>query len=113
VACPTISQVGSDDDGYAVRLKLHYFWEYCDHPEHGLVDDSPLYIFDGKGHTRAGLSCHASVQFDVIVSAATSWSVCNLWVVGMHVPAGTFGDRSGSKHLLKVRGVCPPGHQWK
>jgi hypothetical protein len=45
---PSPLQVGSDDEGYAVRLRLQYFWEYCDHPDHGRVDDSPLYIFDGE-----------------------------------------------------------------
>ncbi len=38
-------QVGSDDDGYAVRLKLKHFLSYCRHPEHAPADDSPLYIF--------------------------------------------------------------------
>ena len=35
-------QVGSDDEGYAVRLKMAWFLQYCEHPEHGAVDDSPL-----------------------------------------------------------------------
>lgn len=39
--------MGSDDDGYAVRLKFKHFWRYANHPQHGLADDSPLYIFDG------------------------------------------------------------------
>ena len=38
-------QVGSDDDGYAVRLKLKHFLAYCSHPEHAPADDSPLYVF--------------------------------------------------------------------
>lgn len=39
--CPLL-QVGSDDDGYAVRLKLKHFLSYCTHPEHAPADDSPL-----------------------------------------------------------------------
>ncbi|KAK9861811.1 hypothetical protein WJX84_003667 [Apatococcus fuscideae] len=39
-------KVGSDDDGYGVRLKLEHFLAYLSDPEHRL-DDSPLYIFDG------------------------------------------------------------------
>jgi hypothetical protein len=40
-------QVGSDDDGYAVRLRLEHFLRYCCYPHHAGSDDSPLYIFDG------------------------------------------------------------------
>ncbi len=42
--CPArhLRQVGSDDDGYAVRLKLKHFMAYCSHPEHAPADDSPL-----------------------------------------------------------------------
>jgi len=47
-------QVGSDDDGYAVRLSLRRFLEYCNDPDHGVVDDSPLYIFDGTFSERTG-----------------------------------------------------------
>lgn len=39
-------KVGSDDDGYPVRMKLKHYLLYLLHPEHSL-DDSPLYIFDG------------------------------------------------------------------
>lgn len=37
-------QVGSDDDGYAVRLKLKHFLRYASTTR----DDNPLYIFDGS-----------------------------------------------------------------
>ncbi|CAD7698143.1 unnamed protein product [Ostreobium quekettii] len=39
-------KVGTDDDGYAVRLELCHFLHYMQSPNHALVDDSPLYIFD-------------------------------------------------------------------
>lgn len=41
-----MSQVGSDDEGYAVRLRFKWFLQYCFDPHH-VADDSPLYIFDG------------------------------------------------------------------
>lgn len=47
-------QVGSDDDGYAVRLSLRDFLYYRASREHGRLDDSPLYIFDGSFATRRG-----------------------------------------------------------
>lgn len=40
-------KVGSDDDGYAVRMKLKHFLQYAKDPEQGGTDDSPLYVFDG------------------------------------------------------------------
>ncbi|KAK3248162.1 hypothetical protein CYMTET_42371 [Cymbomonas tetramitiformis] len=46
-------KVGSDDDGYAVRIKFKYYYEYLHSLEHG-KDDSPLYIFDGTFADRAG-----------------------------------------------------------
>ena len=39
-------KVGSDDDGYPVRMKLKHYLSYLLHPQHQ-NDDSPLYIFDG------------------------------------------------------------------
>ncbi len=39
--------MGSDDDGYSVRLSFSRFMHYCNSTEHGQADDSPLYIFDG------------------------------------------------------------------
>ena len=45
-------KVGSDDDGYAVRLTMSEFQFYCDeekNPDNGCKrDDSPLYVFDGS-----------------------------------------------------------------
>ena len=41
-------KVGSDDDGYAVRLPYKYFHRYAHDPSHGVIDDSPLYIFDSN-----------------------------------------------------------------
>ena len=72
----SIDQVGSDDDGYAVRLKFAHFLEYLRDPEHSL-DDSPLYIFDGSFADRCSIEvlppilyeydehfCRGSVDFD-------------------------------------------------
>eukprot|EP00879_Flechtneria_rotunda_P029484 GHRR01031892.1.p1 GENE.GHRR01031892.1~~GHRR01031892.1.p1 ORF type:complete len:132 (+),score=29.12 GHRR01031892.1:790-1185(+) len=47
-------KVGSDDDGYAVRLRLEHFLRYCCYPHHAGSDDSPLYIFDGTFADRSG-----------------------------------------------------------
>eukprot|EP00798_Chlamydomonas_sp_ICE-L_P020979 gene20980-27834_t len=47
-------KVGSDDDGYAVRLKFSWFLDYVHSHEHGSVDDSPLYVFDGSFSDRTG-----------------------------------------------------------
>ena len=45
-------KVGSDDDGYAVRMTMTEFQFYCDeerNPDYGCKrDDSPLYVFDGS-----------------------------------------------------------------
>lgn len=40
-------KVGADDDGYPVRMKLKHYLMYVVHQQHGQIDDSPLYIFDG------------------------------------------------------------------
>ena len=47
-------QVGADDEGYAVRMKLRHYLEYVHSQEHARVDDSPLYIFDGTFASRRG-----------------------------------------------------------
>jgi len=47
-------QVGSDDDGYAVRMHLRHYLRYAADPAHGAGDDSPLYIFDGTFAERSG-----------------------------------------------------------
>jgi histone arginine demethylase JMJD6 len=39
-------KVGSDDEGYPVRMKFKHYLSYLLHPQHR-DDDSPLYIFDG------------------------------------------------------------------
>ena len=46
-------QVGADDDGYAVRLKMKHFLGYLQDPSH-MQDDSPMYIFDGTFGDRDG-----------------------------------------------------------
>lgn len=58
-------QVGADDEGYAVRMKLKHYLLYISDPVHSR-DDSPMYIFDGTFAERKaskGLSqvrCHCS-----------------------------------------------------
>lgn len=46
--------MGSDDDGYSVRLKFKHFLRYLKDPAHAPADDSPLYIFDGTFADRTG-----------------------------------------------------------
>jgi histone arginine demethylase JMJD6 len=48
-------KVGSDDDGYAVRIPYKTFHRYAHDPDHGLKDDSPLYIFDSNMLKKANL----------------------------------------------------------
>jgi histone arginine demethylase JMJD6 len=49
-----LSQVGSDDDGYPVRMRFDHFMRYCvSYPHHAPSDDSPLYIFDGTYGDRS------------------------------------------------------------
>ena len=47
-------QVGADDEGYAVRMKLKHYVTYAHSEEHAKADDSPLYIFDGTFASRSG-----------------------------------------------------------
>ncbi|CAG9467454.1 unnamed protein product [Pedinophyceae sp. YPF-701] len=44
---------GTDDDGYPVRMKFKYFWEYA--RSDSKQDDSPLYVFEGSFHEREGV----------------------------------------------------------
>ena len=46
-------QVGADDEGYAVRLKMKHFLGYLQDHNH-MQDDSPMYIFDGTFGDRDG-----------------------------------------------------------
>lgn len=41
-------KVGTDDDGYSIRLKLKYFFEYLVFQK----DDSPLYLFESSLEDR-------------------------------------------------------------
>jgi histone arginine demethylase JMJD6 len=49
-------KVGSDDDGYAVRLKYKYFHRYIHDASQGAQDDSPLYIFDSGMLQETGMT---------------------------------------------------------
>ena len=51
--CEWDMKVGTDDDGYPVRLSLQDFLLYMHDPEHS-QDDSPLYIFDGSFAEKKG-----------------------------------------------------------
>jgi len=44
-------KIGSDDDGYAVRLKMKHIQRYLNDPVH-TRDDSPMYAFDGNVFDR-------------------------------------------------------------
>jgi hypothetical protein len=57
-------QVGSDDDGYAVRMRFEHFLRYCAYQHHAGSDDSPLYIFDGTFADRSGSAAMAK-QYSV------------------------------------------------
>lgn len=54
MASPVFWQVGSDDDGDAVRLRLKHYAHYLTHHDHAPSDDSPLYIFDGSFADKQG-----------------------------------------------------------
>ena len=47
-------KVGADDDGYPVRMKLKHYLMYVLDNENGVLDDSPLYIFDGTFSDKKG-----------------------------------------------------------
>lgn len=48
-------KLGTDDDGYAVRMKFKYYFSYLKDPVHA-ADDSPLYVFEGSFGDRAALA---------------------------------------------------------
>lgn len=122
-------QVGSDDDGYAVRLKLKHFLEYCQHPQHAPADDSPLYIFahlerrreEGKAllqHYTGVCGCWAGAQAGVLsLLACGLWAACGgreVWrcMLGRGVqPGACFSlplfplERIGNLALLMRQGM--------
>ena len=55
------SKCGTDDDGYAVRLKFKYFVDYAF--GEAATDDSPLYVFDGSFGDKEGLKPLAKDYF--------------------------------------------------
>lgn len=71
-------KVGSDDDGYPVRLRFDHFLRYAAaYPHHAASDDSPLYVFDGTFGERGG---SASMLHD--------YSVPHLWPEDVFAMAG-------------------------
>lgn len=60
-------QVGSDDEGYSVRMKFKHFLRYLSDPAHAPADDSPLYIFDG-----GALFCFALFRFALVCACAAA-----------------------------------------
>jgi histone arginine demethylase JMJD6 len=58
-------KVGADDDGYPVRMKLKHYLMYITDKDHGELDDSPLYIFDGTFSDKKGSKTLSTVRFFV------------------------------------------------
>lgn len=108
-------QVGSDDDGYAVRLHCDWFMHYCssNDEDHAPADDSPLYIFDGTRRLQTDIpkrahfptSIHAFML--IIVSTFLPFAAlphpfkCHYPPIAILCFPGTFGERSSSKAMLK------------
>lgn len=106
------AQVGSDDDGYAVRLKLKHFLSYCRHPEHAPADDSPLYVFahldrdrqegaallqdytGGRGAAAGATVCPPAAACDPLRAIALPRSSC--W----SIPLASCVLPGGSHHSL-------------
>jgi histone arginine demethylase JMJD6 len=57
-------KVGTDDDGYAVRLRFDHFLRYVSDPRHAPSDDSPLYVFDGTFADRDRASAPMGADYD-------------------------------------------------
>lgn len=60
-------KVGADDDGYPVRMKLKHYLMYITDKEHGELDDSPLYIFDGTFSHKKGAKNLSGVRVSLAV----------------------------------------------
>eukprot|EP01013_Petalomonas_cantuscygni_P022194 TRINITY_DN4242_c0_g1_i2.p1 TRINITY_DN4242_c0_g1~~TRINITY_DN4242_c0_g1_i2.p1 ORF type:complete len:464 (+),score=77.53 TRINITY_DN4242_c0_g1_i2:33-1394(+) len=116
-------KIGTDDDGYAVKLKLKHYAAYADSPFHRR-DDSPLYVFDGAYHDNpavpdlvAGYSVPHLLQEDLLSLLKESHRPPYRWLVmgpprsgtQMHTdPLGTSAWNSlisGRKRWL----LLPPG----
>lgn len=77
-----VLQVGSDDDGYAVRVPLSCYLDYMADPRHGGRDDSPLYIFDGTFADRDGSK---SMRQDYEVGQRHALIGCHVAMVGLMI----------------------------
>ena len=126
-------KVGSDDDGYAVRLPYKQFHRYLHDPDQGLKDDSPLYIFDSNMLRKTNMTKEYIVPHlfseDLLKHAGEDRRPPYQWVciggarsgTGIHVdPLGTsawnalitghkrwalFPPESVPKSVLKPKGV--------
>lgn len=55
-------KVGADDEGYPVRMKLKHYFMYITDKDHGELDDSPMYIFDGTFSDKKGSNSLSKVR---------------------------------------------------
>lgn len=111
-------QVGSDDDGYSVRMKFKHFLRYLTDPVHAPADDSPLYIFDGvplvlpNSHRPSYCMWSCTLHHGWFIPAEAG--LCStehaadpehllpdilLTVLDFGTVAGTFADREGSSAM--------------
>ena len=70
--------MGTDDDGYPVKLKMRHFFKYCrDHYD----DDSPLYVFESRFAERKALR-HMAQDFEV---PCIHWQGTTLYILWLEL----------------------------
>ena len=69
-------KVGADDEGYPVRMKLKHYLMYVSDKDHGALDDSPLYIFDGTFSDKKGSNSLSKVSSAILYA---SFHTCLLY----------------------------------